>query len=320
MLARVAENIYWLGRYIERAENTSRLVKSTYDMMLDTPRSVDLKWTSLFEVLGNWPEQSQSQSQAQSSQSSESFVMQNIIGDIDNISSIYSSIVSTRQIVRNSKELLPQASWEVINNAYYFIKENQLLLETRQGRIRYCDKLRNSCEQFIGIIINNMERSDCYYFFRLGQLIERADMISRVIDSKATLVAFENKPMQEASESFHSAFWLNALEALGCSQSFRRLNPDDVNKESVIRFLLEEIRLPKTIMFSLEKLERLTDSLPNSDEVKLTILTIKQWVHECAESSFDDITEQMDDLQLKLGKLHDVVYKQYFSMVYEEAS
>jgi len=314
MLARVAENIYWLGRYIERAENTTRLVNSTYDMKLDMPRDVPVDWTSLFDVLGGWPDQFQSTS------TSENLVMQNLVGDIDNTSSIYSSIVAARQIVRNSKELLPQSSWQLINSAFYYCKENTNLLVTRQGRIKYCEKLQDTCEHFLGIINNNMERNDCYYFFRLGQLIERADMISRVIDSKATLVSFENAKMQDAGESFHCAFWLNALEALGCSQSFRRLNNDDVNKDSVIRFLLEETRLPKTIMFSLDKLERIAGNLPNSDAIKLSILQTKQWVHECSDSSFEQITEQMDELQLKLGNLHEVIYENYFSINFEEAT
>ncbi|SEI83129.1 Uncharacterized conserved protein, Alpha-E superfamily [Allopseudospirillum japonicum] len=322
MLSRVAENIYWMGRYAERAESSARLVKSTYDMLLDLPRQMPVSWGSLYEVFGCVPlENTQIQTTTpMHSAWSETGVMFSLIGDPQHPSSICASIAAARANARNSRDMLPQTSWETLNACYHYTRDQRLLLETRQGRIRYCEQIQYQCERFIGILMNALERDYSYFFFRLGQMIERADMVTRLIDAKASLALTlkhnldtDQKQRQALSFATYEAFfWLNALEALGASQSFRRLSPHAVDQERVLHFLLEESRQPRTLMYALQEIKSLLPALPHAHILSPHLHELTQSTHQAAQAQLEEVTQAMDDLQSKLGELHDAMRHCFF--------
>ncbi|RCU45318.1 MULTISPECIES: alpha-E domain-containing protein [Corallincola] len=307
MLSRVAENIYWMGRYAERADNTARLVKSTYEMMLDLPRTVPVSWSGLLDVLGCWPEKMNHE------QVDEAMVMASIIGDKENSCSVISAVGAARQNARNTREMLPQSSWEVLNSCFLYTRANQGMLSNRQGRIRYCQQVQKQSEQFVGIMMNSMDRDLGFSFFRIGQLLERADMITRIIDAKATSLLQLEEDDSFSLDKYRTFFWLNALDSLEATQSFRKLIKRGVRRETVMAFLLEDPRQPRAVMYCLSKVQALLTELPKNADLIESVSSIQSAAVDCSVCELEEVTEKMDVLQRQLANLHDSIGMNYFA-------
>ena len=115
MLSRVAENIYWLSRYVERAENTARLVRVNSHLVLDTPRGITPGWEPLVEITGL-----SAAFQSVEREPSERNVVRFLIGDAHNPGSILSSLAAARENCRTVRDVLPRSSWEKLNELYLF--------------------------------------------------------------------------------------------------------------------------------------------------------------------------------------------------------
>ena len=119
MLSRVAESLYWMTRYLERAENTARLINGTTQVVLDLPRGASFSWDNLVSVVGLDELFQESYAQAD-----ENSVMRFLILDARNPSSILSCIQNARENTRTFREVLPAESWERINSLYLFLERN----------------------------------------------------------------------------------------------------------------------------------------------------------------------------------------------------
>jgi len=265
MLARVAERMYWMTRYLERAENTARLINATTQMLLDLPRGASFGWDVLLKVAGLdlvyrsfYPHPD------------EPGIMRFLIDDPRNPSSIVSCVKSARENSRTLREVLPRAAWERINGLYLFTvaKANDVL--SSANRYNVLEELIERRQSVIGLLSENMSHDTAYQFIRLGRNIERADMTTRIIDITSAVLM----PRQRAGDGpAMDLVWMGVLKSLNAYQMYRRHVSVHVRGAGVVDFMLNDRLFPHTVHYCLSEVERGLAALPNN-ETALTLLAL----------------------------------------------
>jgi uncharacterized alpha-E superfamily protein len=177
MLSRVAETIYWIGRYQERAENTARLITVNTNLMLDLPPKVAPGWDALIHLLGCYEFYLERHPEF-----TERRVANFLISDESNPSSIISTLSALRENARTIREILPREAWESINSYYQTALESKQSSFSRPGRQSYLQHIITGSQLMTGLLAGSMNHDTAYYFLNLGRKLKRADMTTRIID------------------------------------------------------------------------------------------------------------------------------------------
>jgi uncharacterized alpha-E superfamily protein len=308
MLSRVAESLYWMTRYLERAENTARLINGTGQVVLDLPRGASFRWNNLISVVGLDELFHESYAQAD-----ENSVMRFLILDARNPSSILCCIQNARENTRTFREVLPAESWERINSLYLFLERNAA--RAAQGRLARYQVLNEVIERrqsIIGLLMGSMSMDLAYQFIRLGRNLERADMSTRIIDVNSAVLL----PQEGSTEAEVERLWMATLNALSAYQMYRRHVSVHVHGRQVLEFVLKDPLFPRTVHCCLNELESCLKALPNH---ALPLQAVREARQRLLGTQFDTIKldalhDSLDQVEADLGAIHDAVSKQYFHL------
>ncbi|MDI6748007.1 MAG: alpha-E domain-containing protein [Rhodocyclaceae bacterium] len=307
MLSRVAENLYWMGRYLERAENTARFINSTTQVLLDLPRDASFGWNVLLKVAGLDHEFATRHEHAD-----EDSLMSFLVEDEANPSSILSSIQNARENARTVREVLPMEIWERINSLYLYIRDNAP--RVKQGRGPRNDVLLGVIgrrESIIGLLTGSMSRDVAYQLIKMGRNLERADMTTRIIDVNAA-VQLPADPAQASLTTL--GMWMSTLNALSAYQMFRTHVGVHVRGDAVVNYLLRDPHFPRTVLFCLEQIEGSLSVLPDHAPA---MRRVRHAWRRLAGMQLDGLKpavlhEYLDQVQSDLAAIHGAVAKQYF--------
>ena len=181
MLSRVADSLYWINRFIERAENISRFLEVSNAMALDNPSGNAEPWLPLIDANGDRKHFDQNYP-SRSSKDVRDFLLL----DLDNPNSIVSCISNARENARQIRDVISTEMWEHINDLFWSLQDGEVLCrEPDQEQLR---TIRRGCQLFYGITDVTLSRDQAWLFSRLGRLIERADKTSRILDVKYFLL------------------------------------------------------------------------------------------------------------------------------------
>ena len=178
MLSRVAERVYWIARYIERAENSARLVNAYSNQMLDLPKKFAPGWRQLVEIIGGG-----SGFEAHYQSDNEHNTVSFLVADAFSPSSILTSVSSARENMRTTRELLPTEAWLHCNELYLYVKTHSAEGVPRRGRHAFLKEVIFRCQQLTGLLAGSMSHDVAYDLVCLGRNLERADLTSRIDDS-----------------------------------------------------------------------------------------------------------------------------------------
>lgn len=306
MLSRVAERMYWFGRYIERIENTARLVNVNANVLLDLPRMVKHIWPGTIDITG-----SNEQFYSKYDKADERNVIRFMLADDSNQSSIMCSIRMARENVRTTREIMPSESWEQVNEFYLFLKQNINNVVRRSGRHEFLDDVINHCHQINGLLMSNMSHNEAYHFIRIGKDIERADMSTRIVDV-GCLNLLQRK--NNTPETFDNILWMNILRSLSGYQMYKQHVRDRVNGEDVVSFLIQDENFPRTVAYCLSEMNQCAMTLPNNDHVLRGITRLQRMITEMDVQKLLEkgLHEFIDELQINLGEIHDLVRQTWF--------
>mgnify|MGYP000322970380 FL=1 len=181
MLSRTANHLYWLARYIERAENMARILDVTANMALvpNAAMSEGALWQPALEISGN-----SDAFKVQFQDYTASNVIYYLAMDGDNPSSIYSSLYSARENARAVRVALTTETWENINALWLEFSQFDAKNLAENGLREFCDWVKSRSHLFRGVSAGTMLQDDAYHFLRLGTFIERADNTARILDVK----------------------------------------------------------------------------------------------------------------------------------------
>ncbi|MBF0136904.1 MAG: alpha-E domain-containing protein [Magnetococcus sp. DMHC-1] len=311
MLSRVAENIYWMARYLERVEGSARLVIATNQTMLDiAPISHvrPLNWFQLIAITGSRECYAQHHAAID-----EANVVRFLIADTANPSSILSSLRLARENMRSTREVFPREAWESLNG---FTMRTQELLHKEvpaAERHEFLEGIINACLKLTGLLDSTMCRDEAFHTFRLGRYLERADMTTRILDVRGAgmLESWERMELP-----LRNAVWLTVLRSLSGDQMYRRRVEPRIRGPEVLAFLLKDRLFPRTFRYCIEGVGGSLKKLHRDSGAQQVIKAIEEDLYLADVKGLAEggkLHEFLDKLQIHLGHLHEKIGTIYFN-------
>ncbi|TBW59585.1 alpha-E domain-containing protein [Marinobacter halodurans] len=297
MLARVAENVYWMGRYLERMDDTARLINATTHMLIDSHEGTRFSWPVLIDVLGE-----DTEGFVQEGSSSELGVMHYLIVAEDSAASIRHACTQVRNNARCVREVIPREFWEGINSLHLFVQSECKLASSRAKRYNLMAEVIRRCQAVIGVMDGTMLRDDTYGLFNIGRHLERADMTTRIMD----VLILQQLAPAAGRQTRRQFEWSSLLNAMGAVESYRRYFTEEPGETDVTDFLLTYGPFPRSVASCLEKIERSARWLPRSEGVLKTIGNIRNALDSEPLHSLNTLGmhKLIDDVQAGLIDLH----------------
>ncbi len=305
LLSRAAERVYWTGRYLERAENTARIVQQYSQLLLDLPDEVGVRWSELVRIFG-----ATGSFTAREGESDEAAVFRFLVADGESPPSLAASIRMARDNIRNTRDLLPQESWEAVNELDQFARSNLASAKDGEDRFEVLSECIARCLQIDGVLVGTMSHGAPYQFLSLGQSIERADMTSRIIDVGAAYV----RSAPEIVERFDSVLGTNVLKSVSGFQMYRQYCQPQVEGRQVVGFLLRDEQFPRSIACALGRARDACGRLPRGGAALEALGAVLALLGDGSnpELTVDDVPEVVDRLQKRLGEVHHAVAETWF--------
>lgn len=300
MLSQVAERVYWFSRYLERTENTARLMLVRHQLILDLPSSIQPDWHLLVEMLGLDGEFDSKEIIA-----NEKNIIKFIFSDRSNPSSIISSIANTRENMRTTREVMPSECWERLNSLHLSVTQRSGKYLSRTERHKVLNDIIQSCQQIAGMLMGTMNHDAAYQFILLGRNIERADMSTRIVDTGSASL----RGKEEEISPYRNVLWISILRSLSAYQMYRLSVRRNVKPQAVLDFLLKSDVFPRATAFNLSQLESCVKKLSNHKKPLQAIRKLSDQLHSV---DFGVVQDQklhtfIDSLQADLGGIHNQI-------------
>jgi uncharacterized alpha-E superfamily protein len=244
MLSRVANSIYWLNRYIERAENIARFVDVNLNLLLDSAVVDDQQWEPLVLTTGDL-EIFRSRYGVATAEN----VVRFLTYDEKYHNSILSCLQSARENARSIREVISSEMWEQVNSFYFMVKE-AAEADPQPELPSFFEAVKMASHQFAGVMAATMSHNEAWHFGRMGRSIERADKTTRILDVKYFIVlpGGVGSPLDELQ-------WIALLRSVSAYEMYRktchRISPPDIAK-----FLIFDREFPRSIQHCLRSAEK----------------------------------------------------------------
>jgi uncharacterized alpha-E superfamily protein len=306
MLSRVAENIYWMARYVERAENTARIVTVNANLLLDLPKGIAPGWRPLVDITGSNP-----LFEEHYKDYSERNVVRFLLADERNSGSILAALMAARENCRTIRDFVPREVWELLNEIYLFARADLPKGMTKGGRHAYLKRVIQGAQNINGLLSGTMLHDQGYDFLHLGRFLERADMTTRIIDVRSA-----NLLPEEATElrPFETIQWVSVLKSMTAYQAYRRSEQIRVLRGPVLRFLFQNEAFPRSVVHCIEALRISLSKLPRNDSALRVAGRLKRNLEgtEPRRLNQQQLHAFIDDLQVGIGDLHEELARTWF--------
>jgi uncharacterized alpha-E superfamily protein len=305
LLSRVADRIYWAARYIERAEDSARVLRCFGDMLADISVGEQADWGSLIAVAGvddsEFPEEHRR---------TERSVVEFLLADEEHANSILRAVESCRENLRTCREVLPREAWQTVNDLTIFARAHADSAIARRPRDRFLAQVINDSRRLDGVLTVAMTRDEAYELWRLGRYVERADMTTRVVGVRAaTLLALA----PGSHDEFAEVRWMSVLRSLSALQMYQRASYGPIDGPEVVRFLLFDHRFPRSVAGCLTEMRSSILRLPGNESVLHMLENADRELRNCRPAADDGVAldEAMDRVQLALSRLHAAIAERY---------
>ena len=306
MLSRVAENLYWMTRYLERAENTARLINATTQVLLDLPRGASFGWDVLPKVAGL-----DRLFQDTYAAADEPSIMRFLVSDERNPSSIVSCVRCARENCRTLREVLPRLAWERINALSLFVSDRAAAAVERTYRYEVLEELIERRQSVVGLLADCMSDDIAHQFIKLGRYLERADMTTRIVDIHAAVLV----PRQQAPEDpAIGLLWMAVLKSLHAYQMYRRHVSVHVRSADVVNYLLKDAHFPRAVRRCLDEVETCLAVLPHNRRPLKLLRVAQRRLDQMRVESLEPTLrhEYLDAVQSDIAAVHAEIAAEYF--------
>ncbi|MCF8216839.1 MAG: alpha-E domain-containing protein [Chlorobium sp.] len=250
MLSRVAESLFWMSRYVERAENTARFLEVNFNLLLDLNDITEIDnpnyWNPLIRVTAK-PEhfiESYPEYNAYT-------VTDYLVFNRQNSNSIISSIGMARENARSIIDSISSEMWEQVNNLYHFL-QNVTQQQVHNDPFSFYREIKNASHLFQGITDNIFSRTEGWEFIQIGKYLERADNAARLIDVKYLMLMPKGGREQDpVLDSFDTIQWMAVLKSCSALEAFRKVYLSKIDPENILWFLVLDRTFPRSIAFSI---------------------------------------------------------------------
>ncbi|MGQ4276995.1 alpha-E domain-containing protein [Pseudidiomarina sp. E22-M8] len=306
MLSRVASNLFWMARYLERAENTARVINVNSHLLMDLPRTVKLGWEPIIDILSVREDFYDHYEEAD-----EHSVVKYMVTDKNNPSSIISSLTMARENARTIREIIPTETWEQINTLYLSAMKNRQAMLGRRHRYEALSDVIRSNQTITGMLSGTMTQDEGYAFLRIGRNLERGDMTTRIIDVRSATLLPE---LDHELSAFDNIQWMGVLKSMSGYQMYRREMRLRINRADVLKFLLQESRFPRSLLHALEQVKELLQELPHHESAIVPIDKLQSKLLKAKPQALkqESLHEFIDEMQLGLITIAEEISETYF--------
>lgn len=247
MLSRIADSLFWLARYIERAEDTARILDVNYHMLLEQSQdSYHLRWEPLIVMAGE-----EKLFRRLYTEASAKNVFEFLAFRPDNPSSIIQCIAKARENARTIRDCISREMWEDINGLYHMVNRFDPREEIIAGPHRFCDKIKFGTHRFHGVTDATVPHDEGWQFLRIGWSLERAEMTSRLVDVQYQNL-LDELPSVGTPDNHQ---WMAVLRSVGAVEAYHRQYHASIEPEKVAGMLILHPLHPRSIRFSTTKVQ-----------------------------------------------------------------
>jgi uncharacterized alpha-E superfamily protein len=249
MLSRVADALFWMSRYLERAEQVARLLDVGFHLELDLSGVAagpsELHWSSLLAIL-----QTSIGPQPPSGHGPAGAIVRWLTFDLENPNSILCCINRARNNARSIRGSISPGMWRELNKLYLQLRDQDFEEQARESPHDFYQAVQTGSHLFQGICDATLPRDEGWQFIQLGKFLERADKTLRILDIKWQLLQDLSGPADLPMANLH---WAAVLRGCLAYEAYQRVTISRVDPRGVLEFLLLQPRFPRSVRFSLEQ-------------------------------------------------------------------
>ncbi len=311
MLSRVANSIYWLNRYIERAENVARFIDANYHMALDVPGGAAAQWQPLINTTGDHELFAELYGET-----SQEAAIEFLTFDRNNPNSIRSCVRAARENARSVREYISSEMWEQLNTFYLMLSDAAQDTSMDLPHQFFVD-IMNASHAFIGITDATMTHGEGWHFGRLGRMLERADKTTRILDVKYFILL---PSVDYIGSPYDNILWAALLRSASAFEMYRKRH-GRIHPEKIVDFLLLDGRFPRAVHYCLTTAEISLHNITGTPRGSFANEAEKQLGRLLAEFDYADIREiidgglheYLDNTQNRLNVVGNAVQEVFFS-------
>ncbi|HBB35638.1 MAG TPA: hypothetical protein DDZ80_20175 [Cyanobacteria bacterium UBA8803] len=312
MLSRVADSIYWLNRYIERAENVARFVDVNLNLMLDLPEGMTQQWDPLVRTTGDLEFFRDRYGEATAEN-----VIRFLTFDSDYPNSIISVLQMARENARSIREVISSEMWEEVNAFYWMVKE-----APQTGALGtlpdFFTRVKLSSHRFAGVMDATMTHNEGWHFGQLGRLLERADKTTRILDVKYFVllpsVEWVGTPLDQIQ-------WMALLKSASAYEMYRKCQRR-ITPNAVAEFLILNRQFPRSIHFCLGQAEQSLHQITSTPIGTWCNPTERALGRVCAQLGYltmEDVVETglhefLNQMQIEINGVGDQIAATFFAV------
>jgi uncharacterized alpha-E superfamily protein len=305
MLSRVAERLYWMSRYLERTEDTARVVSAYNHLIMDIPKGAEPGWDIMVQILDAQPHFEQRFRSV-----NEQNVLKLLVADTKAPCSIPYSIQMVRENVRTTRDVLPEETWELVNELSLFAQESAPNSVGRRNRHAFLAEVISRCQTINGLLLSSLSRDHAHSFTKLGRLLECADMATRMIDVGAGDIG-------ERAEQFSTLdplLWGALLQGLSAGSAYRREVGPIVDRQAVVNFVFLAPGFPRSVKFCVREIRNELGKLSGSEEALKVVSRLSRRLNRLnkQEMTQAELHPFIDEFQVQLNNLHVAIQDTWF--------
>ena len=314
MLARVADSVYWMSRYVERAEHIARMLVVSGNLLADAgdlaPELRDELWLSVLRVVRVPDAPVEDGPIARR-------VLRQLAFDQSNPSSIFSCITRARENARAVREIISAEMWEQLNTLYWYIRIEDAERKYEQQSDDFLRAIMNGSMLFQGLAEQTLPHDQRWLFTTLGKHLERADITSRILETRHALLGRITGSLEASVRTIH---WMAVLRMCCSLEAYRRQFVADFDGDKVCAFVTLEQQHPRAIRYSLDRALESIASIrallhPHAFDPAERVLGRLQATHEYADPAelfAPSFGGYMQQIQQAIGDTAIAVQQTYF--------
>ncbi len=311
MLSRVAESIYWMARYVERAENLARFVDINIKLNLDHAYDGLDQWEPLVRTTGDDEYFSEHYGNFERQE-----VIRFLAFDPEYPNSLISSLQIARENARTVREAIPSEVWEQLNEFYHFVRGTHVSHDSLEGLSDFFQQVKQHSHLYSGILDATLSRGEAWHFANLGRMLERADKTSRLLDVKYFTLL---KNVTDINTTIDDLQWSALLRSVSGFEMYRkRFHAITVNR--VAEFLVRDRVFPRSIRFCLDQAALSLEAIivqgqpRDSNPAEERLNALREHLVELRMQDVIDhgMHEFIDDFQHQLNEVGTAIFETYF--------
>lgn len=312
MLSRVAESLYWMSRYIERADAVARFVDVNLQLMLGMPEGLSEQWAPLVITSGD-----QDDFAERYGKPTRETVIRFLTFDRENPNSIVECIHRARENARSIRENLSSDMWEQLN-AWHLALSEASEERAMSDPYEFFHRIRLESHLFLGLTDGTLSHGEGWHFCRVGRMLERADKTSRILDVKYFILL---PSVEDVNSPFDDLQWSALLNSASALEMYRkRFGP--IARAPVVSFLLLDRDFPRSVLHGVRGAEESLHSISgtpidawvNPAEQILGRLRAQLVYADVAQIIDNGLHEFVDDLQIRLNQVGNAIHDTFFAM------